>query len=256
MEIRDFANMEEFERIMSNWAIATGLATVAVGTDGEYISQCYNFTDFCIRYTRGSAEGLRRCEKCDREGKGVYLCHAGLIDFSIDLVVDGQKVGSVIGGQVIPKEPDEEKFRKVAKEIGVSGDEYIEALHKVNVRSEEAIRASAELLGHVLNHYCNSEYSRHVIINKLSSGVQHTNELVEAIKKETGELQALQGRQKILALNASIEAARAGEMGAGFSVVANEVGKLSEKSSIVNRNIEGIVNQISEVVTSMQTDTR
>ena len=49
MNIKDFTNMEQFERIMSNWADSTGLATVAVGADGNYISQCYNFTDFCMQ---------------------------------------------------------------------------------------------------------------------------------------------------------------------------------------------------------------
>ena len=65
MKIQDFADMEKFESIMSDWAVATGLATVAVGADGKYISECYNFTDFCMKLTRGSKEGCRRCEKCD-----------------------------------------------------------------------------------------------------------------------------------------------------------------------------------------------
>lgn len=255
MEIREFVDMDKFEEIMNNWATATGLATVAVGSDGKYISQCYNFTDFCIKLTRGSKEGCRRCEKCDREGKGVYHCHAGLIDFGIDLVVDGQTVGSVIGGQVLPENPDEEKFRKVAREIGVDEDKYIEALSHVNVRTEEAINASANLLGQVLNNFINAEYSSKVngkIIEKLTDGVDEANQLVDSIKKKTGELRTLQSKQKILALNASIEAARAGEMGAGFSVVANEVGKLSEKSSSVNKDIEDIVIRISDVVSSMK----
>ena len=157
MRIQDFADMTKFEEIMSNWAKATGLATVAVGADGEYISECYNFTDFCIKLTRGSKEGCARCEKCDREGKGIYHCHAGLIDFGIDLVVAGQKMGAVIGGQVLPEAPDEEEFRRVAREIGVNEDEYIAALKKVNVRTEEAIVASDTLLGQVLNNYINTE---------------------------------------------------------------------------------------------------
>ena len=60
MDIREFADMNNFEEIMNNWAKATGLATVAVGTDGKYISKCYNFTDFCIKLTRGSGEGSTR----------------------------------------------------------------------------------------------------------------------------------------------------------------------------------------------------
>ena len=255
MEIRDFADMNKFEAIMKNWALATGLATVAVGTDGKYISDCYNFTDFCIKLTRGSKEGCRRCEKCDREGKGVYHCHAGLIDFGIDLTVNGEKVGSVIGGQVLPEHPDEDKFRQVAREIGVDEDKYIDALAKVNVRTEESINASAELLGQVLNNFINAEYSSKVngeIINSLTSGVDEANHFVEEIKKKTGELRSIQSKQKILALNASIGAARAGEMGAGFSVVAGEVGKLSEKSSSVNKDIEDIIGKISEVVSAMK----
>lgn len=255
MDIKEFTDMRKFEEIMANWAAATGLATVAVGADGKYISECYNFTDFCIKLTRGSSEGCARCEKCDREGQGVYHCHAGLIDFGIPLEVEGEKVGSVIGGQVLPAQPDEEKFRRVAREIGVDENQYIEALHKVNVRTEEAINASANLLGQVLNNFINAEYAKNknsVIIGKLARGVDDTHQLVEQITLKTGELKALQNKQKILALNASIEAARAGEKGAGFAVVAKEVGKLSEQSTVVNREIEEIVGKISDAVEEMK----
>ena len=67
MKIQDFCDMNKFEQIMKNWANSTGLATVAVDADGKYISDCYNFTEFCIDLTRGSAEGKKRCEQCDRE---------------------------------------------------------------------------------------------------------------------------------------------------------------------------------------------
>lgn len=255
MKIQDFTDMEKFEEIMSNWAKATGLATVAVGDDGKYISECYNFTDFCIKLTRGSAEGCARCEKCDREGQGVYHCHAGLIDFGIPLEVEGVKLGSVIGGQVLPEAPDEEKFRQVAREIGVNEDQYIDALHKVNVRTEEAIKASAGLLGQVLNNFINAEYAKQknsAILEKLSTGVTTTHDLVKQIVMKTAELKAMQNRQKILALNASIEAARTGEKGAGFAVVAKEVGKLSEQSTLVNKEVEDIVQRIADAVDKMR----
>lgn len=254
MEIKDFTDMEKFEKLMANWAAATGLATVAVDANGKYISECYNFTEFCIKLTRGSKEGCARCEKCDREGKGVYECHAGLVDFGIPLIVEGETVGSVIGGQVLPENPDEEKFRQVAREIGVDEDRYINALHKVNIRTEEAIKASAFLLGDVLNNFINAEYARKVnsvIISKLSSGAETTREMVEQIIEKTTELKSLQNKQRILALNASIEAARAGEKGAGFSVVAKEVGKLSEQSAQVNVEVENIVREISAAVEAM-----
>ena len=178
MRIQDFTDMGKFHEIMKNWARATGLATVAVDMDGNYISDCFNFTDFCVKYTRESAEGKRRCEKCDREGTGVYHCHAGLIDFSIDLVVKGEKVGAVIGGQVLPKDPDEEKFRQVARELSIDEDEYIEALKKVNVRSEEGINASAFLLGDALNNCMDAGYNETYngrLMQRIKDGIAECN---------------------------------------------------------------------------------
>lgn len=46
MKIQDFCDMNKFEQIMKNWANSTGLATVAVGADGKYISdQCHLVSD-------------------------------------------------------------------------------------------------------------------------------------------------------------------------------------------------------------------
>lgn len=242
MKIEDFCDMKKFENIMYNWAKSTGLATVAVGADGKYISECYNFTDFCIKLTRGSAEGRRRCEKCDREGTGVYPCHAGLVDFGIPITLsDGTVLGSVIGGQVLPENPDDESFRKTARDLGIDEDTYIAALHKVNVRSREEIEASANLLGDVINMFVRSSYQENqntAILEKLRSGITKAAEQIEGANKNTEKIDGFSRRQNMLALNASIEAARAGDAGKGFAVVATEVQKLATGMAEVSKEIE------------------
>ena len=255
MRIQDFCDMKKFEEIMSNWAKSTGLATVAVGDDGKYISECYNFTDFCIKLTRGSNEGRRRCEKCDREGKGVYPCHAGLIDFGIPITLDdGTVLGSVIGGQVLPEHPDEDKFRKVADEIGVDQDKYIEALGKVNVKTREEIEAAANLLGDVINMYvraCYSSARSERILDNLKNGIKEAAEQIEVANDNTKQIESFGHKQKILALNASIEAARAGEAGKGFAVVAEEVQKLAQGMSVVSVNIRKDLDEVTQTINKL-----
>lgn len=255
MKIQDFCDMEKFEDIMRNWAKSTGLATVAVGADGEYISGCYNFTDFCIGLTRASQEGCRRCEKNDREGKGVYSCHAGLVDFGIPITLDdGTVLGSVIGGQVLPENPDEDKFRKTAKELGIDEDKYIEALHKVNVKTREEIEASANLLGDVINMFVRASYTAKVnteILGGLKDGISLAAEQIVLANEHTKQIETYSSRQRILALNASIEAARAGEAGRGFAVVAEEVQKLAQGMATTSVNIKKVLSEVTDTINSL-----
>lgn len=255
MKIQDFCDMSKFEDIMANWAKSTGLATVAVGDDGSYISECYNFTDFCIKYTRGSAEGCRRCEKNDREGKGVYSCHAGLVDFGIPITLDdGRVLGSIIGGQVLPENPDEDKFRTTARELGINEDKYIEALRKVNVKTRTEIEASANLLGDVINMFVRASYATYHnqrIVAGLKDGIQRAAEQITLANESRKQIEAFSSRQKILALNASIEAARAGETGKGFAVVATEVKKLAEGMAETSTNIKNALDDVTQTIMSL-----
>ena len=255
MKIQDFCNMDEFEKIMRNWALATGLATVAVGEDGEYISDCYNFTRFCIDLTRGCPEGRRRCEQCDRDGKGAYFCHAGLMDFSMPIVLDdGTVLGNVIGGQVLAEEPDEEGFRQKAAELGINPDEYIEALHEVPIKTQEEIEASAQLLGEVINMFVRASYmarNNTNIISKLQTGIAAASEQIETVNAVTKRIEGFGNRQKILALNASIEAARAGEAGKGFAVVAKEVQGLAINMSAASEKIKETLGKLTETINDL-----
>ena len=86
----------------------------------------------------------------------------------------------------------------------------------------------------------------------LSSGVSATHDLIEEISEKNAVLRAFQSKQKILALNVSTEAARAGEVGAGFSVVAEEVEKLLAQSSRVYAEVKDLVQKISATVETMR----
>lgn len=254
MELKDFMDLKKLQEIQDNFSDATGLAAIAVGKHGEYITEGSNFTDFCMKYTRGSEEGNRRCVKCDNDCTGTYFCHAGLMDFSVDIVVNDERVGAIIGGQVLPKQPDEEKFRNTARELGIDPDKYVAALKQVPISTEKRIRASANLLGIIVNQLVNLEYYKYTNAGRFESvkeEIEQSGRLVAAINDKTGNLKGIAKKQTILSLNATIEAARSGEAGVGFSVVAKSMQDLSNQSAEIYNDIEKSVQEITVMMNRM-----
>ncbi len=93
-------------------------------------------------------------------------------------------------------------------------------------------------------------------MNQLRENIQETAKRIKRLgesSQEIGEITELISditeQTNVLALNAAIQAASAGEAGRGFSVVAEEVQRLAERSGDATR-------QIAALVKTIQTDTQ
>jgi methyl-accepting chemotaxis protein len=89
---------------------------------------------------------------------------------------------------------------------------------------------------------------RIVILNKTATNLGNASSESEKYILRTDELATginkITQRMKILGLNANIEAARAGEHGKGFSIVANEVQKMSNETAKFAMEIAGLLKSL------------
>ncbi len=161
MNLREIVNVSKIVAIMKAWSTACHMATICLYADCEYVTGQIGFTDFCTKYTRLTEEGEARCRYCDRHNEGVYYCHAGLMNFGFDIVLDnGEVVGRIVGGQVLSSPIDEAKIVALAEELDIPKEEYLEAARSIPIRDEESIRAAAFMLNRIINYLVNSEYAK------------------------------------------------------------------------------------------------
>ncbi|MEY3613298.1 MAG: Methyl-accepting chemotaxis protein PctC [Pseudomonadota bacterium] len=85
------------------------------------------------------------------------------------------------------------------------------------------------------------------VVSSIAANSEKINKITEVIEK-------IANKTNLLSLNAAIEAARAGEHGKGFSVVAEEVGKLAANSAESSQEIARLVQEaVAETQRAVET---
>ncbi len=175
LKLTDLIDVEVLQRVQDGFSKFTGMASLTTDENGIPVTEGSAFTDFCINHVRKSELGVKCCEECDKMGakeaakKGcaaTYFCHAGLVDYSAPIMVEGQVIGNFLGGQVRIGEVDEEKFRARAIELGVNPDEYVAAAKKTPILEKDVIERTAEFLSEIAKVLSEMAYQNYLALQK------------------------------------------------------------------------------------------
>lgn len=88
------------------------------------------------------------------------------------------------------------------------------------------------------------------LVGDISKKVQNLGDSSRKIEDIIKAIVDIADQTNMLALNASIEAARAGEQGRGFAIVAEQVGKLAERTADATRETNTIISNIQNDISA------
>ena len=288
LKLQDIFDLDFLQKFQDNLSGAVGIAINTVDLEGKSVTRRSNFKELCMKYTRGCPKGSKRCEECGKKGgaeaartgkPAVYECHAGLMDFAAPIMLNGKRIGAILGGQVLTGPPDVAKFRAYAQELGIDPDAYYASALKSPIVTPERLRQAAEtlyLMAETLSRLGYFQHKLRVMSEKVTDTVHHVSatmqelaasshdvdknqrelnigidsvaEIAGKIDEFTELIRNIAKQTRLLGLNASIEAARAGAAGAGFGVVAEQIGKLADNSSDAVDKVQEFTGRINDSV--------
>ncbi len=104
--------------------------------------------DICTKFHRKNKQSESQCIKSDRyildhlaeaNPAVVYRCPHGLIETATPIIINGKHLGIFFIGQFFLEKPDLAFFRKQAKQYGFDEEQYIEAVRRVPVWTQQKL---------------------------------------------------------------------------------------------------------------------
>jgi len=136
-----------------------------------------------------------------------------------------------------------EQFQTSSREFNNGSQQIARGANEQASIAEEVSAAVEEMVSNIHQTASNAtdteRIAQHVVkeVEVGSKSAQKTGSAMQEIADKVSIISEIAFQTNMLALNAAVEAAHAGQHGKGFSVVANEIRKLSEKSQLAAKEI-------------------
>lgn len=186
INLKDIISIDDFQNIQDDIAKATEISIITTDYKGKPVTKHSCCTEFCSIIRRDKKQS-ELCERCDsrggieatRTGKPyIYICHKGLVDFAVPIIVQGQYIGDIMAGQVLINEDEQKYLESVANvNCDLGGDqELIYAYNKLPTIPLEKIKNIAQMILH-LSKYLVEEGMHKITVKKLNESSDQSTKL-------------------------------------------------------------------------------
>ena len=162
LDLKTILDIPMFEHLQDALAKATGTAIITIDYKGTPVTKHSCRTEFCS-VIRDNPVSRKRCTKCDAlagleavrlNRPYIYLCHCGIVDVAVPVMVGEKYLGAVMFGQVrIPNNDTDAKVERLVSEISsfqaeeeTSRRDLLEKFEKIPEMEYKRIVEIAELI--------------------------------------------------------------------------------------------------------------
>ena len=167
-DLRTLLDIPQWEKVQDQLALLTGTAIITIDFKGTPITKHSCRTEFCS-IIRENPIARKRCYRCDalagleavRMGKPyIYLCHCGIVDVAVPVMVGERYLGAVMFGQVrLPQGDSEGRVKRLVSEISSIQEDscngrqdLMELYQRLPVMEYERIEQIAELIASMVDY--------------------------------------------------------------------------------------------------------
>ncbi len=168
--ILDLLSKETLQSILNDFVETTGILVSAMDLQQNWLTIPGRSAIHCDM-VQATAAGKEACAASDRalaaetarrRSYVVQRCHAGLCDLAAPILVEGEPVGYLVGGQMLASRLTEEEIKANIARLGVEEGPYLLALAQLPFLAQPRLEALARLLQTMFSAIAESAYQHKV----------------------------------------------------------------------------------------------
>ncbi|MCB2362265.1 PocR ligand-binding domain-containing protein [Clostridium estertheticum] len=263
LKITDILDVALLQKLQDNFSKNMDIASVIVDINGNPVTKPSRYTNFCTNFIQNSVLGNNKCSeshrKCGEEatksGKPyIGKCHAGLIDFAAPILVNGEHIGTILGGQFLINKPSASDFKNTIKEPTTSENEFLEALREINVIEEQKLKLAVETVFIIANSISQMGYEKlnlKLDAKKMKNSILDQNRLLEESRKcnmDQSEMFSSMSHELKTPLNIIFSALQVLESKYDTKSVVPDYEMFSKYSKVMKQNCYRLIRLINNLI--------
>ncbi|WP_224983345.1 PocR ligand-binding domain-containing protein [Geomonas agri] len=145
--LKDLIDVAKLQELLDSLDEVHSLPSAIIDTEGTILTATA-WQDICTKFHRVNPTTEKKCIESDQhigaelsENRAhvIYRCPMGLVDTATPIIIEGKHLGNVFTGQLFIEPPDESYFKEQAHKYGFDESEYLAAVRKVPIFTEEQL---------------------------------------------------------------------------------------------------------------------